>query len=118
MLTLHFQISPRGQSTGSVTSALNRISLAASLIQCFISDSLDTHGLGRKTIQFAQDYNEEMVEDSNTFPSVFLLKSQLSSMEAHTMSQSDLWTYYAKELLTHFCHDQHVKFLAITNVTK
>ena len=101
-----------------MSSALARISLAGSLIQCFLSDSLDAHGLGRKTIQFAQDYEENTDPNTNNNPSVFVLKSKLSSEDAHKMSQNDLWTYYAKELLNDFCEDQNVKYLAITNVTK
>ena len=36
------------------------------------------------------------------------------------MSQTDLWTYYAKELLNYYDDDnsKNVKYLAITNVTK
>ena len=75
--------------------------------------SLDAHGLGRKTIQFAQNY-----EDLETTPSVFVLKSTLSSSQAHQMNQNDLWTYYAKELLSYFSQDQNIKYLAITNITK
>ena len=62
-----------------MSSALARISLAGSLIQCFLSDSLDAHGLGRKTIQFAQDYEENTDPNTNNNPSVFVLKSKLSS---------------------------------------
>ncbi len=108
---------PRGQLNGSLDSALKRISLAGSLVQTFISNSLDAHGLGRKTIQFAQDYNEDDSPE-DLHPSVFVLKSQLSSTQAHQMSQNDLWTYYAKELLNHFTQDENVKYLAITNVTR
>lgn len=112
---MSFQVPPRGQFSGSLASALHRISLAGSLIQSFISDSLDAHGLGRKTVQFAQNYDD----DQQVFnPSVFLLKSQLSSSEAHQMSQNDLWTFYAKELLNHFNDEPSIKYLAITNVTK
>ena len=37
------------------------------------------------------------------------------------MSQTDLWTYYAKELLNYYDEEdnsKNVKYLAITNVTK
>ena len=38
------------------------------------------------------------------------------------MSQNELWTHYAKELLSHFEEeeeqDEMIKYLAITNVTK
>ena len=40
------------------------------------------------------------------------------------MSQNELWTHYAKELLSHFeeegeqDHEMLIKYLAITNVTK
>ena len=89
------------------------------MIQSFLSDSLDAHGLGRKTIQFAQNYEENGdITNSHNNPSVFVLKSKLSSEDAHKMSQNDLWTYYAKELLNEFCEDQNVKYLAITNVTR
>ena len=115
-----FQI-PNG--VGSQNSALQRISLAGSLIQCFISDSLDAHGLGRKTIQFAQNYEvqeDDLNDDQDQclMPSVFVFKSELSSKDAHQMSQNDLWTTYAKELLNHYTDDENIKYLAITNVTK
>ena len=109
------QTPSRGHLNGSISSALAKISLAGSLIQSFLSDSLDAHGLGRKTIQFAQNYEDN---DTTNNPSVFVLKSKLPSKDAHQMSQNDLWTYYAKELLNVFCEDQNVKYLAITNVTK
>ena len=107
-----FQI-PNGY--GTQDSALQKISLAGALIQCFISDSLDAHGLGRKTIQFAQNYEDD---SDLLIPSVFVFKSELSSQDAHQMSQNDLWTYYAKELLNHYTQDENIKYLAITNVTK
>ena len=75
-------------------------------------------GLGRKTIQFAQNYDENDANTTQNNPSVFVLKSKLPSKDAHQMSQNDLWTYYAKELLNVYCEDQNVKYLAITNVTK
>lgn len=113
-----FQTGSRGHYNGSISSALARISLAGSLIQSFLSDSLDAHGLGRKTIQFAQNYDENDANTTQNNPSVFVLKSKLPSKDAHQMSQNDLWTYYAKELLNVYCEDQNVKYLAITNVTK
>lgn len=93
--------------------------MAGSLLQCFLSDSLDTHGLGRKTIQFANNYEKSGHEESfGLAPSVFVFHSKLASDEAHQMSQNELWTYYAKELLNHFEDPETVKYLAITNITK
>ena len=51
-------------------------------------------------------------------PSVFVFKSELSSADAHQMSQNELWKYYAKELLNYYTEDENIKYLAITNVTK
>jgi hypothetical protein len=94
--------------------------VAGALIQCFISDSLDAHGLGRKTIQFAQNYDNDPnhPNDQVNLPSVFLFKSMLSMLDAHAMSQQELWTIYAKELLKHFNDDENMKYLAITNITR
>ena len=100
---------------GSKHSAVKRLALAGALIQAFMSDSLDAHGLGRKTIQFVQNFEDSA---ASGLPSVFVLKSKLSSIAAHQMSQNDLWTFYAKELLTYFEDEPNVKYLAITNVTK
>ena len=46
-LSFSFQTAPRGHFNGSMSSALARISVAGSLIQSFLSDSLDAHGLGK-----------------------------------------------------------------------
>ena len=100
---------------GSKHSAVKRLALAGALIQAFMSDSLDAHGLGRKTIQFVQNFEDSA---ASGLPSVFVFKSKLSSIAAHQMSQNDLWTFYAKELLSYFEDEPNVKYLAITNVTK
>ena len=70
---------------------------------------------------FPQNYDDEDKESNvvpSGFPSVFVFNSKLTRENAHQMSQNDLWTYYAKELLNHYVEDEsNIKYLAITNVT-
>ena len=73
---------------------------------------------------FPQNYDDEDKESNivpSGFPSVFVFNSKLTRKNAHKMSQNDLWTYYAKELLNHYVlegdESSNIKYLAITNVT-
>ena len=98
IIAFFLQAGSRGHYNGTLSSALARISLAGSLIQCFLSDSLDAHGLGRKTIQFAQNYDENDANTQNN-PSVFVLKSKLPSHGVFMIAANNLEKYH---LLLHY----------------
>lgn len=76
----------------SVESALERIKLGAMLIQTFTAEKMREHGFGRLTFQLEVDANFQPI--CNVF------HSRLTLEEAHSMSGNDLWTYFARELMT------------------
>lgn len=86
----HFQ-GPDGENC-SVESALERIKLGAMLIQTFTAEKMKEHGFGRQSFQLEVDENFEPI--CNVF------HSRLKLDEAHTMTGNDLWTYFARELMT------------------
>ena len=92
--------------------ACSRISLGVSLIRCFISDSLEAHGLPRKT--FGVDMDEE-----NEEPVCEIFISGMTTDEAHKLSGIELWSFHAKELLERLDDDgEQTKYLAIMASTR
>ena len=76
----------------SLDSALERIKLGAMLIQTFTAEKMKEHGFGRQTFQ--------LEIDSNFKPMCSLFRSQVTLEKAHSMSGNELWTYFARELMT------------------
>ena len=91
--------------------ACSRISLGVSLIRCFISDSLEAHGLSRKTFGVDMDENGD--------PNCEIFISGMTTEEAHKLSGIELWAFHAKELLERLDDDgQDYKYLAIMASTR
>ena len=91
--------------------ACSRISLGVSLIRCFISDSLEAHGLARKTFGVEVDENEEPITE------IFI--SSMTTEEAHKLSGIELWSFHAKELLERMDDEgEGTKYLAIMASTR
>lgn len=90
--------------------ACSRISLGVSLIQCFLSDSLEAQGLARKTLSVDVDGNGDPVCE------IFI--SRMTIDEAHKLSGLELWTFHAKELLERLDDAEDTKYLAIMASTR
>ena len=84
----------------SPDSALERIKLAAMLIQTFTAEKMKEHGFGRLTFQ--------LEVDSNFKPVCTLFRSKLRLEQAHSMTGNQLWTYFAKELMTSNLSDKEI----------
>lgn len=82
---------PEGEDC-SVDSALERIKIGAMLIQTFTAEKMKEHGFGRQTFQLEVDANYE--------PVCNIFKSKLTLDRAHAMTGNELWTYFARELMT------------------
>ena len=76
----------------SVVSALERIKLGAMLIQTFTAEKMKEHGFGRQSFQLEVNENFE--------PMCSVFHSKLSSEKALSMTGNDLWTHFARELMT------------------
>ena len=76
-----------------IDSAKKRISLGVKLIQSFTSEKLHEQGLGRTTFTLECDL------DPSATP-CHIFKSRLTLAEAHTLTGTELWTYFAKELMS------------------
>ena len=76
----------------SLDSALERIKLAAMLIQTFTAEKMKEHGFGHQTFQLEVDSNFE--------PRCSLFRSTLTLEKAHSMTGNELWTHFAQELMT------------------
>ncbi|KAK3084068.1 hypothetical protein FSP39_007629 [Pinctada imbricata] len=75
----------------SMQSAVERISLAAMLIQTFTAEKMKEHQFGMKTFQLELDHSFE--------PLCHIFRSNLSKEQAHLMSGNELWTHFARELM-------------------
>nr|XP_040580153.1 putative zinc metalloproteinase YIL108W isoform X2 [Lepeophtheirus salmonis] len=84
--------------------ACQKISLAVGLIQCFMSDSLHSHGLGRKTFVALSPCE--------------VFHSEISLEKSHSLTESALWEYHAKELLARRLADDDTKVLAVLSATR
>lgn len=76
----------------SPSSALERIKLAAMMIQTFTAEKMKEHGFGRRNFQ--------LEVDEYCDPVCHIFHSKLTVEEAHGMTGNELWTYFAKELMT------------------
>ena len=114
------------KKTNDIASAKKRISLAGSVIQSIIAESLEVHGFGRKTIHF---FNEERnnvrtkIDEDEAHPVTYIFKSKLSTQEVFAMNQRQLWEYHAKEIVssesnTSSAENQKLKYLAIHSATR
>lgn len=82
---------PKGEDC-SVNSALERIKLGAMLIQTFTAEKMKEHGFGRQTFQLEVDASFE--------PICSVFRSKLTLEKAHHMTGNELWTHFARELMT------------------
>ena len=95
----------------SIQSALERIILAAMLLQTFTAEKMHEYGFGRKTFKL------EMNEDNEPFCHIF--KSQLTLKKAHSMTGNELWTYFANELMrSNFIQKSFCKWLCFMSFTR
>jgi hypothetical protein len=63
------------------------------MLQTFTAEKTNDQGLGRRTFALERDLNPSS-------PSCHIFESQLTISEAHSMSGSDLWTSFARELMS------------------
>ena len=112
--------------SNDVASAKKRISLSGYLIQCILAESLEVHGLGRKTIQFYNEQGDNGKEesfDNKFYPETYVFKSKLSTKEVYSMNQRQLWEYHAKEIISSeenktLRTNAKLKYLAIHSATQ
>lgn len=76
----------------SPSSAQERIKLAAMLIQTFTAEKMREHGFGRQNFQLEVDECGE--------PLCHIFQSKLTLEESHSKTGNELWTYFAKELMS------------------
>ena len=115
----------RPTEKNDVASAKKRISLAASIIQCILAESLEVHGFGRRTIQFYGDDSKEKSKDFYfPYPDTHVFKSRLTTSEVYKMDQRQLWEYHAKEVISSEPSgdsqfgNQKLKYIAIHSATR
>ncbi|KAK6191510.1 hypothetical protein SNE40_003177 [Patella caerulea] len=82
----------------SPNSALRRIIFGAELIQTFTAEKMKEHGFGRSTFQ--------LEKDANNNHTCHLLRSKLTLEKAYAMSGNELWSYFAKELMSSDLNDK------------
>ncbi|XP_067684647.1 uncharacterized protein [Haliotis asinina] len=95
----------------SPTSAIRRITLGAQLIQTFTAEKMKEHGFGRQTFQLetGDDYA----------PLCHLFRSKLTTEQAYAMSGNDLWSHFAKELMTsHLRNKDKCKWYCFMSFTR
>jgi len=63
------------------------------MLQTFTAEKLNDHGFGRQTFALESDVHPKRA-------SCRIFESQLSVAEAHRMSGTELWTYFARELMS------------------
>lgn len=104
--------SPFGVDNSS-TSAQNRISLGAALLQTFTSLDLKSHDLSASTFQLPLD-------NETGLPVTKLFTSKYSTHELHAMSERDLWKNIAREIMNSrdLPEKYNSKFLAFLSVTR
>ena len=93
-----------GDKNPDIEDDLRRLSVGASLIECFIGQNLREFypNSARKSVLFE--------------PECRTFKSALTLSQSRSMNERDLWTFHAKELLTEYGLNR--KFLAILSATK
>jgi len=106
----HFQ-APEGHHR-DVSSACRRLSVAGSLVQCFLGHSLKEAGLGRKTITFNQWQMDKEL------PDVHIHRSRVPIATARTLKGHELWTIHAHELVEAGLTGKQTKVLAMTSATR
>ena len=95
----------------TIQSALDRISLGAMLIQTFTAEKMNEHQFGMKTFQLELDHNFE--------PMCHVFKSHLTKEKAHAMSGNELWTHFAKELMSsNLTHKDLCKWFCFMSFTR
>ncbi|XP_067144270.1 uncharacterized protein [Centruroides vittatus] len=104
-----FQAPPKEDN--SVESACSRISLAAQMLQMFTAEKLKEHNFPKKTFCLEEDCK-------NCRPICHLFTSELTTREARSLSQEELWNYFAKELMMSPLANKNIyKFLAFASFT-
>lgn len=105
----HFQ--SLNNCDNSVEAACCKIGLGARLIQCLTAEKLYECGYERRTFQLERDM-ESALEECVQF------HSSLSVLEARSMAQEDLWTYFGREIMSSSLSSSHRKFLAFLSCTQ
>ncbi len=103
---------PEDEDTSAV-SACNRIALGSKLLQTFIAEKIHEHGLGRKTFVLENDVDPAQ-------PGCHVFRSCLSMEAVHSMSGTDLWMHFAKELMgsKKYRGKESCKWLAFMSFTR
>lgn len=104
-----FQCPP--EVTNSIESACSRIGIGAKLIQCVTAEKLLESGFGRKTFQLEHEINPKK-------PECLVFRSNLNVNKARKMKQSELWTYFGRELMLSELGSNERKFLAFISCTR
>ncbi|XP_062590273.1 uncharacterized protein LOC134251862 [Saccostrea cucullata] len=95
----------------SVLSAVDRVTLAAMLVQTFTAEKLNEHGFGYKTFQLEMDQEYE--------PFCHIFRSQLTLEKAQSMTGNELWTHFAKELMmSNFTQKDCCKWFCFMSFTR
>ncbi|KAL3857677.1 hypothetical protein ACJMK2_012319 [Sinanodonta woodiana] len=96
----------------SPESALERIRLGAMLIQTFTAEKMKEHRFGRQTFQLDTDSNYE--------PICHIFRSRLTLKKAQSMTGSELWAYFARELVTSssFSEKENCKWYCFMSFTR
>jgi len=63
------------------------------MLQTFMAEKLNDHGFGRQTFALEMDLYPKR-------PPCLIFESQLSVSEVHEMTGTELWTYFARELMS------------------
>ena len=63
------------------------------MLQTFMAEKLNDHGFGRQTFALEVDLYRKR-------PPCLIFESQLSVNEVHKMTGTELWTYFARELMS------------------
>jgi len=63
------------------------------MLQTFMAEKLNDHGFGRQTFALEVDLYPKR-------PPCLIFESQLSVSEVHKMTGTEMWTYFARELMS------------------
>lgn len=98
------------QEDNNLEIAIQKVSLAASLVQAVMGEKLRDHGLQRKCFRLEENEDGEAV--CHTFT------SKLKTREMHSMTSEELWSHFANELMSSSLNQgSQCKFLAFLSGT-
>lgn len=94
----------------SVASAVKKISVAATVLQCVMGELLWEQKLGRRTFALESDLAGQ--------PVVHQHRSKLTMDQTHSLGQEKLWETLAREIVSSSIGDKKVKYLAFLSSTR